>query len=149
MKGQNFRLKIKETESGTYKAIAGATSCQVSVEAQLSETSTKDSTGDWSDQECVGKSWSGSVDALILGTDNAAITGLSALSLVGQTVWVEFIETTGEKNRADASTGTKYTGTAIVQSISQTHQNKQTSSWSMSFTGVGALTSGSISGDTD
>lgn len=59
IKGQNFRAFIDG------KCVAAATSCQVHVAAQIESVSTKDSEGDFEENECVGKSWDASVDALL------------------------------------------------------------------------------------
>lgn len=137
LKGQNFRVFLKEADA--FKAVAGATSCSVHLAANLEETSTKDSTGDWQEQEVVSKQWDGSVDALVILNDSTAIGGLSVIDLIGKTVDIEFQETTGEKNREAKTSGVKYSGKAIVNDISQTHGNKANSTFTMQFTGVGEL----------
>lgn len=135
LKGQNFRVKL----GGKY--VAASNSCTLHVAANLEDTSTKDSTGDWSEQEVTGKSWDGSVDALVVidSSDTDAITGIDATDLIGETVDIEYTQTTGEKNRADAASGIKRYGKAIVNDVSQTFSNKQNSTYSMQFQGVGAL----------
>lgn len=143
LKGQNFRVFLKEADA--FKAIAGATSCSVHLAANLEETSTKDSTEDWQEQEVVSKQWDGSVDALVILDDSSAIGGLSVIDLIGTTVDIEFQETTGtDKNRSPKASGVKYTGKAIVNDISQTHGNKANSTFTMQFTGVGKLEKGAI-----
>lgn len=99
IKGQNLRVMV----GNPAKCVAAAVSCQVHLVLQLEDTSTKDSTGGWQEQEPVGKSWDGTVDALVtdgiydaktnIRTDNEVSDDVyeSAESFVlqpGQTIWV-------------------------------------------------------------
>ena len=82
------------------KVVACATSCTCHASAQLEETSSKDSTGDWTDQEAVSKSWDFSVDAL-MQVDAEDTTGLGfddMRDLIGQKAEIEFVQTNGVKN---------------------------------------------------
>lgn len=141
IKGQNLRVFVGG------KCVAFATSCQLQVSANLEDTSTKDSTGSWDDQEIVSKSWSMSVDALYNagGTD---ATGLNAqemldLLLAGNRVEVRFCVTGGAQNRESltaTSTMAEYEGSAWINDLSVTAANKSNASYSASLTGDGALT---------
>lgn len=135
IKGQNVRIKIGG------KVVAGATSCTCHTAAQLEETSTKDSTGSWTEQEVVALSWDGSVDGLVMNdaSDTAAIQGMNAHDLIGQTVDVSFIETEGEKNREQKASGVEREGKAIVSDVTQTFANKQNGTFTIQLTGVGEL----------
>lgn len=59
IKGQNLRVIIAG------KCVAAAQSCNLQLQLQLEETTSKDSTNDWAEYSPVGHNWSGSVDALI------------------------------------------------------------------------------------
>lgn len=142
MKGQNLRFTL----GGKY--IAGSTSCTIHVAAETGDSSTKDSTGAWSEVECVGKSWDGSAEALVLTADTAAVYGTDAIDLIGTTVGVVFQETKGDKNRVAETSGIQYTGKAMITDVSITAANKQNVTMSVSFQGVGALVKGQ-GGDTD
>ncbi len=141
IKGQNLRVFVGG------KCVAFATSCQLQVSANLEDTSTKDSTGSWDEQEIVSKSWSMSVDALYNagGTD---ATGLNAqemldLLLAGNRVEVRFCVTGGAQNRESltaTSTMAEYEGSAWINDLSVTAANKSNASYSASLTGDGALT---------
>mgnify|MGYP004683325005 CR=1 FL=1 len=141
IKGQNLRVFVGG------KCVALATSCQLQVSANLEDTSTKDSTGSWDEQEIVSKSWSMSVDALYNagGTD---ATGLNAqemldLLLAGNRVEVRFCVTGGAQNRESltaTSTMAEYEGSAWINDLSVTAANKSNASYSASLTGDGALT---------
>ena len=58
-KGQNLRVIIAG------KCVAAAQSCNIQMQLQLEETTSKDSTNDWAEYSPVGHNWSGSVDALV------------------------------------------------------------------------------------
>ena len=135
LKGQNFRVKI-----GT-QYVAAATSCQLHIAANLEDASTKDDTANWANQEATGRSWDGSADALVI-IDNAetALTAFDATELVGEKVSIEFNQTTGTLNRESVADGITYTGTAIVNDLSLTAGNRQNATYTIQFTGVGALT---------
>lgn len=140
IKGQNLRIFVGE------KCVAFSTSCQLQVSVNLEDTSTKDSTGSWDEQEIVGKSWSMSVDALYnAGGTNA--TGLNAqemldLLLAGQQVQVRFSVTGGAQNRESltaTSSVAEYDGSAWINDLNVTAANKSNASYSASLTGNGAL----------
>ena len=139
IKGQNIRFAV--TVKGTKTYLAASTNCQLHIAADLEDSSTKDMTGMWKEQECVGMSWDGSVDVNVI--DDALDNALKALdvpSLVGQEVDVEFDLTGGEKNR-DVSKGKRlYAGKAIINDWSLTAQNQAQSTASVQFQGNGPLT---------
>lgn len=136
IKGQNLRITI----GGKY--IAFATACTVHVAANLEEASTKDSTGGWTEQEITGMSWDISCDALYsVDSDATGVNGVDALALIlaQQEVEVEFVQTSGAKNRVEVSSGTTYSGTAIVNDISISAQNKANTTYTLQATGTGQL----------
>jgi len=142
IKGQNLRLKIGTGTSQKY--IAFATTCTVHVSATLEDSSTKDSTGDWQNQEITGLAWDISTDALFsVDTDATGQNAQDALDLVlaKQKVFIEFeIGTSGAKNRVDGSTA--YSGWAWVNDISISAPNRQNATYSLQAQGDGALSSG-------
>ena len=139
IKGQHIRFAV--TVKGTKTYLAASTNCQLHIAADLEDSSTKDSTGMWKEQESVALSWDGSVDVNVI--DDALDNALQALqvpSLIGQVVDVEFDLTGGEQNR-DASKGKRlYAGKAIINDWSLTAQNKAQSTASVQFQGNGPLT---------
>ena len=54
------------------KCIAMATSCTFHIGTSLEDSSTKDSTGDWQEQEVVGLNWDASCDSLVTLVDNGS-----------------------------------------------------------------------------
>lgn len=137
IKGQNLRVMVGG------KCIAMATSCTFHVSAQLEDSSTKDSTGDWQEQEVTGLSWDASTDSLVTLTDNGANGELPVdlLSLIinKTAVTLTFDQTSGTNNRTGANSAIKRSGTAYVTDYSLTAPNRQNSTLTVQFTGTGAL----------
>ena len=135
IKGQYFRVKVGN------KLLAMAKSCNIHKAANLEESSSKDTTGNDVDNDVVSVSWDGSANGLVPDTsDTAAHDGFSLLDLVGTKVTILYLETTGEKNREEKSAGKSYSGTAIVNDVSLEFPDRANSTYSIQFTGCGALT---------
>ena len=145
IKGQNLRLLIGG------KCVAFATSCTVHVSLNLEESSTKDSTNNFTEQSPTGISWDMSCDALYsVDADATGVNAISALDtvLAQQKVQVQFEQTQGEKNRVAVSGGAVYSGYAWVNDISINAANRQNTSYTIQLTGDGELaktTAGSLS----
>ena len=145
IKGQNLRLLIGG------KCVAFATSCTVHVSLNLEESSSKDSTNNFTEQTPTGISWDMSCDALYsVDTDATGVNGINALDtvLAQQRVQVQFEQTQGEKNRIAVSGGAVYSGYAWVNDISINAGNRQNTSYTIQLTGDGELaktTAGSLS----
>ena len=145
IKGQNLRLLI------CGKCVAFATSCTVHVSLNLEESSTKDSTNNFTEQTPTGISWDMSCDALYsVDADATGVNAISALDtvLAQQKVQVQFEQTQGEKNRVAVSGGAVYSGYAWVNDISINAANRQNTSYTIQLTGDGELaktTAGSLS----
>ena len=145
IKGQNLRLLIGG------KCVAFATSCTVHVSLNLEESSSKDSTNNFTEQTPTGISWDMSCDALYsVDTDATGVNGINALDtvLAQQRVQVQFEQTQGEKNRIAVSGGAVYSGYAWVNDISINAGNRQNTSYTIQLTGDAELaktTAGSLS----
>ena len=137
IKGQNLRVMVGG------KCIAMATSCTFHISAQLEDTSTKDSTGDWQEQEVVGLSWDASTESLVTLTDNGSNGELpqDLLSLIinKTLVTLTFDTTSGTNNRTAQNSALKKSGSAYLTDFSVTAQNRQNSTVSCQFTGSGPL----------
>jgi len=137
IKGQNLRLLIGG------KCIAFSTSCTAHASLNLEESSTKDSTNNFTEQTPTGISWDLSCDALYsVDTDATGVNGINALDMVlaQQRVQVQFEQTQGEKNRVAVSGGAVYSGYAWVNDISINAANRQNTSYTIQLTGDGELT---------
>ena len=139
IKGQNLRVMVGG------KCIAMATSCTFHVSAQMEDSSTKDSTGDWQEQSVVGLSWDAQTDSLVTLTDNGSNGELpqDLLSLIinKTAVTLTFDQTTGTNNRTSVSptSAIKKSGQAFVTDVNITAQNRQNSTISVQFQGTGPL----------
>ena len=137
IKGQNLRVMVGG------KCIAMATSCTFHISAQLEDSSTKDSTGDWQEQEVTGLSWDAQCDALVTLTDNGTngeiVTDIMSLMIAKTLVTLTFDQTGGTNNRTGQNAAIKRTGSAFISDIQITAQNRQNSTHTVQFQGTGAL----------
>ena len=138
-KGQNFRCFIDD------KCVAAAKTCSFEETAELEDISTKDSSGSAKNNSTKSKSWNGSVDALVLNTED---TGAQALNyfikqiVSGKTVSVKFTETEGDQNRtpvADESNEIKVTGSALINDVTIKSTVNEEITLSIKFIGYGPL----------
>ena len=125
------------------KCIAMATSCQFHIGTTLEDSSTKDSTGDWQEQEVTGLNWDASTESLVTLTDNGSNGEIPSeiLSLIinKTLVTLTFDTTSGTKNRTAQNSALKKSGSAYVTDVSISAANRQNSTLSVKFTGTGAL----------
>ena len=137
IKGQNLRVMVGG------KCVAMATSCTIHVAAQTEDSSTKDDTGDWAENEVVGLSWDASTNSLVTLTDNGTNGELPVdlLSLIINKTKVQltFDTTAGTNNRTGQNSAIKKTGYAYLTDYSLTAPNRQNSTLTCQFSGTGAL----------
>ena len=127
-KGQNLRLFVNG------RCIAAATECSYHVGTTLEDSSTKDTSGDWQKQECVGKNWDCSTSALVVD-DSSAYTDADILALIGTKVTVVFDDTNGDQNRNALENAIG--GQAWVSDFTKNAANRQNQTWTAQFTGDG------------
>ena len=138
IKGQNLRVMADG------KCIAMATACQFHIAIELSDTSTKDSTGDWQEQEVVGKSWDAQTDSLVTLEDNG-VNGelpqaLAQLIINATAITLTFDNTDGANNRVAKNSAIKMSGQAFLQDLNFNAANRQNSTLTAKFIGTGPLT---------
>lgn len=137
IKGQNLRVMVGG------KCIAMATSCQIHIGTQLEDSSTKDSTGDWQEQEVTGISWDAQTESLVTLTDNGSNGELpqDLLSLIinKTKVTLTFDQTAGTNNRVGQDSAIKRSGYAYLTDYQVTAANRTNSQLSCKFTGTGPL----------
>ena len=137
IKGQNLRILVGG------KCVAMATSCTFHVSAQLEDSSTKDSVGDWQEQEVTGLSWDAQTDSLVTlednGTNGELPQDLLGLIISKTKVTITFDQTAGTNNRVAQNSAIKRTGAAYVTDVTITAQNRQNSTFSAKLTGTGPL----------
>ena len=125
------------------KCIAMATSCTFHVSAQLQDSSTKDSVGDFQEQEVTGLSWDAQTESLVTLEDNGSNgelpQDLLSLMINKTKVTLTFDQTAGANNRVGQNSAIKKTGNAYINDINITAQNRQNSTISVQFSGTGPL----------
>ncbi len=137
IKGQNLRVMVGG------KCIAMATSCQFHISAQMEDASTKDSVGDFQEQEVTGLSWDAQTESLVTlednGTNGELPQDILSLMINKTKVTLTFDQTAGANNRVGQNSSIKKTGEAYVSDVQITAQNRQNSQLSVQFAGTGAL----------
>ena len=137
IKGQTLRVMVGG------KCIAMATSCTFHVSAQLQDSSTKDSVGDFQEQEVTGLSWDAQTESLVTLEDNGSNgelpQDLLSLMINKTKVTLTFDQTAGANNRVGQNSAIKKTGEAYINDINITAQNRQNSTISVQFSGTGPL----------
>ena len=141
IKGQNMRLMVGG------KCLAMALSGSIHLSAQLEDASTKDSTGDWQEQEVTGLSWDASSDAFVVLTDNGTngeiTTELMNLIINKTQVTLTWDTTAGTNNRVAQNSAIKCTGNAFLTDFTIDSPNRQSTKVKCNFTGNGPITMGS------
>ena len=138
---------INGTKFGVYAAgtkIAYATSASISMNHNLRDTSTKDSAG-WREQLEGQRDWEVSVEGMLLFVDSSggAIAGLTMNEL-----FTSYIATRTEvtvKFSTEITGDVEWSGQAFLTSLSADTPNEDSSTWSASFSGSGALTQAAVS----
>ena len=125
------------------KCIAMATSCTFDVSAQLEDSSTKDSVGDFQEQEVTGLSWDAQTESLVTlednGTNGELPQDMLSLMINKTKVTLTFDQTSGTNNRVAQNSVIKKTGQAYITDMSVQAANRQNSTLSVQFTGTGPL----------
>ena len=137
IKGQNLRVMVGG------KCIAMSTSATFHIGTELQDSSSKDSTGDWQEQEVTGLNWDASTESLVTLTDNGTNGEIPSdiLSLIinKTLVTLTFDTTAGTNNRTAQESVLKKSGSAYVSDVQVTAPNRQNSTLSVKFTGTGPL----------
>jgi len=139
---------INGTKFGVYAAgtkIGYATSASISMNHNLRDTSTKDSSG-WREQMEGQRDWEVSVEGMVIFVDNSggAISDLTVNELYS-TYMEGANRTSFELKFSTEVTGDIYWhGTAWLTSLSADTPNEDSSTWSGSFSGTGALTQATV-----
>lgn len=137
-------MLFQKTESGsTYAALGAATSCKLTVNANVLETSSKDS-GCWASKQAGKLSWTASSDNLFIISD---YKNLFEAMIARESIYIQF-GVIGDEQRscdntdvvwsADSSKGT-YEGEAVITSLDLNASDNENATYTVSFEGVGAL----------
>jgi len=134
--GTNFAVYAAGTK------IAYATSASITMNHNLRDTSTKDSSG-WRDQLEGQRDWEVSVEGmLIFAESGGAIAGLTMDELY--TTYIATRDSFELKFSTEETGDIKWTGDAFMTSLAADTPNEDSSTWSGSFSGTGALTQATV-----
>ena len=136
LKGQNFRIL---TLDGTkYKVIGMATGCTVNLNTNTDDASHKDITDMAAVPTVTSKSWSVSVDSLNVVDAAAMLTAIKSLTPF-TLIWDE--TSTTDNQTPVASTVFARKGTAYLNDVTFTFDNRTNSTKQLQFAGSGPLES--------
>ena len=129
--GQNFRVFVGGS------AVPEATNCQVTIQGNLEDSTTKDSVGGWNEEHVSSKQWNVQVDDVdaSLSTLRALITRFNS----DTKTTVGWDQTAGAQNRVAQSATFARSGDAILNDLSIQANNRQTIQVSCQYQGSGAL----------
>ena len=129
--GQNFRAFVGGS------AVPEATNCQVTIQGNLEDATTKDSTGGWNEEQMTSKQWSVQVDDVdaSIATLRALITRFNSDSKTT----VGWDQTAGSQNRVAQIASFKRSGQALLNDVTMTFNDRETVSVTLQFQGTGAL----------
>lgn len=129
------------------EALAAATSCQLTINANTLETSSKDS-GKWTSNQAAKLSWTASSDNLFTVADYADLvdTMISREEVELQFSSVSNANSeTGVPSSGWTASTDGYKGNAIITSIDANAADGENATYTVNFTGTGALTKVSAS----
>lgn len=131
VKGEHFRAFV----SGS--AVPEATNCQVTIQGNVEDASTKDSVGGWNEEQMTSKQWSVQVDNV-----DASLANLRALITrfnSDEKTTVGWDQTAGAQNRVAQNAAFARSGQAILNDLSIQAGNRQIIQVSCQYQGSGAL----------
>ena len=129
--GQNFRVFIGGS------AVPEATNCQVTIQGNVEDGSTKDSVSGYNEETMTSKQWSVQVDNV-----DASLANLRALITRFNSdakTTVGWDQTGGAQNRVAQQAAFARSGQAILNDLSIQAGNRQTIQVSCQYQGSGAL----------
>ena len=138
---------INGTLFGVYAAgtkVGYATSASISMNHNLRDTSTKESAG-WREQMEGQRDWEVSVEGMLLFVDSS---GGAISSLTADELYTNYIATRASfalKFSTEVTADLRWTGTAWMTSLSADAPNEDSTTWSATVSGTGALTQEAVS----
>ena len=118
-------------------AVPEATNCQVTIQGNLEDATTKDSTGGWNEEQMTSKQWSVQVDNV-----DASLANLRALITRFNSdtkTTIGWDQTAGHLNREAQNAAFARSGEAILNDLNIQANNRQTIQVSCQYQGSGAL----------
>ena len=135
LKGQNFRILTLDSTSSKFKCIGMATSCTVNLTANTDDASTKDDVGGAAKPEVTSNGWSVQVESLNVVDIGALLTAIKTMTPF-TLMWDE-TSTTDNQSIEGATYARK--GTAYLNDLTCTFNDRENSAKSLQFSGTSAL----------
>ena len=135
LKGQNFRILTLDSTSSKFKCIGMATSCTVNLTANTDDASTKDDVGGAAKPEVTSNGWSVQVESLNVVDIGALLTAIKTMTPF-TLMWDE-TATTDNQSIEGATYARK--GTAYLNDLTCTFNDRENSAKSLQFSGTSAL----------
>lgn len=138
-KGQFLRLLLTTLDSSGNVPVAAATNLTLHISAQVENSTTKDSTGEWAEYEVTGLSYEINSEALVIAEDNPGEANLGDFfdMLNGKELAFNIAETDGLMNRNVLNV--ICSGNVLVSSVNANAANRQNSTVSVNLQGQGEL----------
>ena len=136
LQGQNFRVCVPGSTTGTYKVIAMSTSCTITQVNNTEDMTTKDDVGLASKPVTTSKSWSVSVDSLDVTDAAAMLTAIKAMQPM-TLFWSETSTTDNQTWGADNIYPRR--GQAFLSDGTFTFDNRTNSAKQLQFQGTGKI----------
>ena len=123
------------------KALAVATACKLTINANVLETSSKDS-GKWVSKQAAKLSWTASSDNLYTIEDYKSLVDAMIARTPVELQFSTVSNSDSDGVPTDGLTAAKdgYKGSAIITSIDMNAADNENATYTVSFEGVGALT---------
>ena len=141
LKGQN--LRIYNISNGDATVVGMATNCTINLNTSVDDASHKDIVGMAPMPTVTSKSWSVSVDSLNVADVAALLTAVKSLSKF-TLMWDESSTT---DNQSQETADFARTGEAYLSDVTFSWNDRENSTKSLTFTGVGALSTVSTAFD--
>ena len=136
LKGQNLRVLVYDSTATKYKVVGMATNATITLTGNSNDASTKDDVGLAQKPEITSKSWSVQVESLDMSDMGAMLTAIKSLTPI-TLIWDEV--STSDNQTPVASTAFARKGTAYLNDVTFTLNNRENASKQLQFTGSGAL----------
>lgn len=142
-KGQFIRLLVSDTNN-TEKVMAAAKELSLHLSATIEDSSTKDTTGDWVENEITALSYDISSSSIVIEEDDSLATSANGLKDVesywqdGDCLYWLIANMSGTNNRTKGTT--ICSGRAYLTSLTINAANKQNATYQMSLQGYGDIT---------
>ena len=133
LKGQNFR--ILTLSNGKYKCIGMATNCTVTMTNNTEDASHKDIVGMAAAPVVTSQGWSVQVDSLSVADVGAMLTAIKSQTAF-TLIWDE---TSTNNNQTGVKAAFARKGTAYLNDVTFSFNDRENSTKSLQFTGSGAL----------